>query len=345
MTATVMVILSFLMEAVRAREITRARANFLRNDVPFGVGSVIAGAEQRQGYKVCEEHMTEHTIELEPIPQEARLDVHGVELLDLREDLAAAGVWETTFSAERKEDRRAVGSAVLSAAARRFPGKQQVHMADTSRVSGGAVYGEATVRCTKPGSGLRTGHHAFHMDSYLPGVAEIHGRNATVKEGARVFTDIWWHLWSSDMAARNLSKQDIVECLSNERHPLVTIWVALTPGEIQQQPLAVCDKRTFFPGHGELQNTSTQVVNLPGLPNATITVLRERTVQGARWYWRPRMRFGEAFLLSTTSTPHSAVQLEGVPQDAGRTSAEVRIFLLDEGVGTSSAGWNSVLHA
>lgn len=328
---------------VRSLETTRGMSAFMRDDLPFGTGSITPGAGARTGYSVNNHHLVQRIIEMEPIPSNARLEEHGVEFLNLREDLAAAGIEETTFSAELKEHRLAVGKALMAAATRRFAGKYAVHMGDTSKVSGGAIYGEATVRNTTKGSALRAGHYAFHMDSYLPGIAEIHGLNATVQEGSQMFADIWWKIWASDMAAIKIGKQDIVNVLREQSPGLVTIWISLTAGEIQQEPLAVCDKRTFFPGSGELQNTSTQIVSLPGLSNATITVLRERSMKGARWYWRPQMRFGEAFLLSTTSTPHSAVEIQGVEHNPGRTSAEMRMFMVDNDIG-SKQGPESLLH-
>jgi hypothetical protein len=303
----------------------------MRDEFPFGYGGTEVGNDGRQGYRVSTEHLVEHTIDLEPIPPSATLEVNGVELLDLTEQLRAAGVDEETFNVDRKDHRIAVGEAVLAAATSRFAaiGKRAMHMADTSRISGGAVYGEATVRSTSPGTALRAGHHAFHIDAYLPGVAEINNDDASVEAGADRYVDTWWHVWASDMRARNLSKQEIARVIREQSPGLVTIWVSLTPGEILQQPLVLCDKQTFVPGSGELQNTSTQMVKFPEL-NGTITLLRERSMRGARWLWQPQMRFGQAFLMSTTSTPHSAVHLLGGQDSAARISAEVRMFILDD---------------
>ena len=59
--------------------------------------------------------------------------------------------------------------------------REIIHLADTSRVSGGAIYGEATVRDTGSTT-LRNAHHALHIDKLWRGVSELTG--TATKEGA-----------------------------------------------------------------------------------------------------------------------------------------------------------------
>merc|ERR1711972_499873 len=110
-------------------------------------------------------------------------------------------------------------------------------MADTSRVSGAAVYGEATVRDTDPASSLRMAHHAFHLDKYLPGVAKFWGQSG-VNEGAKAFVDTYWAHWAPDFARYDMDQAATVACVEQAAPGLVNLWVSLTKGEIEQEPLA-----------------------------------------------------------------------------------------------------------
>lgn len=316
-------------KAVEGR--VRATAHFMRDDVPFGVADACeAEAKGRQGFAVAENLMESQTLLLEPIPLDASFEEQGVELLDVRTELEAAGVTEDNFDPTSKEHRLIVGSTLIAKAESRFgPGKRGVHMADTSRVSGAAVYGEATVRDTAPGSLLRMAHHAFHMDKFLPGVAKFWDKDGA-HEGAKAFVDTYWQHWEPDFARHKMDKAATAKCAEEAAPGVINLWVSLTKGEIEQQPLVVMDKRTIdLQGEAGLRNVSTVPVTFPGLRD-TLTLLRSRAARGARVYWRPRMRFGEVLLFSTTTTPHSAVWLPDAPPDRPRRSAEMRVFVVDD---------------
>eukprot|EP00443_Scrippsiella_acuminata_P044854 CAMPEP_0115259666 /NCGR_PEP_ID=MMETSP0270-20121206/47942_1 /TAXON_ID=71861 /ORGANISM="Scrippsiella trochoidea, Strain CCMP3099" /LENGTH=341 /DNA_ID=CAMNT_0002675483 /DNA_START=57 /DNA_END=1082 /DNA_ORIENTATION=- len=314
-----------------------ATAHFMKDDVPFGFADACeAGAKGRQGFAVAEELMEGQTLQLTPIPAEATFEREGVELLDVRAELEAVGITEDNFDPTCKDHRLAVGSVLIRKAEQRFgPGKKGVHMADTSRVSGAAVYGEATVRDTTPGSSLRMAHHAFHMDKFLPGVAKFWNK-AGKQEGAKAFVDTYWQHWKPDFARFNMDEVATATCVEKERPGLVNLWVSLTKGEIEQQPLVVMDKQSIeLEGEEGLRNVSTVPVTFPGLRD-TLTILRSRAVEKGRWFWRPKMRFGEVLLFSTTTTPHSAVWLKDAPLDKPRRSAEMRIFIVDDTCASSA---------
>lgn len=307
----------------------KARANFVRNDVPFGCTKATeAEAGSRQGFEVSADLMDTVEIELEPLPADARLEVHGVELLDVRAALEAAGVREDNVDPANKEHRIAVGKVLIEAAEKRFGGgKRAIHMADTSRVSGASVYGEATVRNTAAGSKLRAAHLAVHMDKFLPGVAKF-WNHAGARAGAQDFVDTYWEHWKSDFGALGVGKEDAVNCVEGAAPGLVNLWVSLTPGEIKQTPLVVADRRTLDLGPEDLDKVSTVAVTFPTLKD-TLTLVRSKVAASTRWLWRPKMRFGEVLLFSTPYTPHSAVHLVDGPEDAPRQSAEIRVFIVD----------------
>lgn len=305
----------------------RATAHFMRDDVPFGAEVCETEAQGRQGFEVSAELMEVKELSLEPIPADAKLETHGVELLNVKDQLEAAGVREDSVDPKNKEQRCTIGRVLIEAAEARFgPGKRGVHMADTSRVSGASAYGEATVRDTGVGAKLRAAHHAFHMDKFLPGVAKFWGHQGT-HEGAVDFVDTYWQHWESDFGALGVSKQGAVKCVEEASPGLVNLWVSLTPGEIEQQPLALADRRTLALASEDLHKVCTVPVNFPGLSD-TLTLLRSNTVAGTRWLFRPRMRFGEVLLFSTVWSPHSAVHLQN-SSDKPRQSAEMRIFIVE----------------
>jgi len=88
--------------------------------------------------------------------------------------------------------------------------------------------------------------------------------------------------------------------------------------------------RNILLDDSDLDCVSTHAIIFPGLED-TITVLRPRATEGAKIMFRPKMRFGEVIMFSTSHTPHSAVHLDGQP-DVGRCSAEVRLLLVDREV-------------
>lgn len=308
--------------------VTRATAHFMRDDVPFGAQACETEAKGRQGFEVGAELMEAKEVLLEPIPADAKLETHGVELLNVKAQLEAAGVREDSIDASNKDHRMAVGRVLIAAAEARFgPGRRGIHMADTSRVSGASVYGEATVRDTAVGKKLRAAHHAFHMDKFLPGVAKFWGHQGT-HEGAKDFVDTYWQHWEQDFSSLGVSKEGAVKCVEDAAPGLVNLWVSLTPGEIEQQPLAVADRRTLRLGDFDLDKVSTVPVTFPTLKD-TLTLLRSGTVPGTRWLWRPKMKFGEVLLFSTVWSPHSAVYLPDSGSEKSRQSAEMRIFIVE----------------
>jgi len=298
--------------------------------VPFGHSVCDIGAGGRQGYSVADHAMERHTLQLEAMPPGASLEREGVELLSVRDELEAAGITEDNCDLTKQEHRAAVGRVLIAKAEDRFgPGKKALHMADTSRVSGAAVYGEATVRDTTAGSPLRTSHQAFHIDKYLPCVAKFWGKRGS-RDGAEAFVDTYWKHWEADFAKLGMGKAAVSACIAEASPGLVNLWVSLTPGEIEQQPLAVMDVRsTGLSERAGLDDVSAVPVTFPGLQNDTLTLMRASLAKRARFYWRPRMKFGEVLLFSTTATPHSAVWLPDAPRDTPRKSAEIRLIMAD----------------
>lgn len=303
-----------------------ARVKFVKEDVPFGEGSFgPKPGEGRFGYSMPEELLEPRNVQLWPFPAEASLVEQGAELLDISGTLARQGITERTFDVESKEHRLAVGRALMEAMEARFPGKRAIHLADTSRVSGSAVYGEATVRCTHSNK-LRAAQHVFHVDKFLPGIAKLYGGSGP-RFGAQVIVDSYWDLWKPDFTRHGVTKEQAVEYTVGASPGMLNVWVSLTPGGIQQQPLAIADMRNILLDDSDMDCVSTHAIVFPQLED-TITVLRPRATEVARLLFQPKMRFGQAIMFSTTHTPHSAVWLEGQP-DVARCSAEIRLLMAD----------------
>jgi len=270
-----------------------------------------------------------HTVWLETIPADASLEREGVEVLSCLEELHAAGVTADSCDLGQKNIRAKVGEATIQALMKRFgPTKIVLHAADTSRVSGGTSYGEATIRDTTPGKTVRTAQSAAHIDHFLPGVAQCLGKNATSENGAEALIDTYWHLWRNDVEPRGLGKAAVKECLM--RKMMLNAWVALTPGGVQQDPLAVVDPRSVnLEKEQAFQSVNTVPIQFSKVMS-TVTVLRSSTAQSNRWLWKPEMQFGDMLLFHTTQTPHAAVRLCEAPY-VPRQSSEMRVFILDNG--------------
>mmetsp|Transcript_77518 Transcript_77518/g.240962 ORF Transcript_77518/g.240962 Transcript_77518/m.240962 type:complete len:167 (-) Transcript_77518:166-666(-) len=164
------------------------------------------------------------------------------------------------------------------------------------------------------------------MDKFLPGVAKF-WNHAGKHEGAEDFVETYWKHWEPDFSPLGVNKDGVVKCVEDAAPGLVNLWVSLTPGAIEQEPLAVADRRTLALGDDDLHKVSSVPVTFPGLRD-TLTLLRSCTVPGTRWLYRPKMRFGEALLFSTVSSPHSAVYLlDGTAKP--RQSAEIRLFIVE----------------
>ena len=182
---------------------------------------------------------------------------------------------------------------------------------------------QATVRDTSSTT-LRTSHHCFHVDKSWTAIGILHNSSAA---GAVEHTiDNYQGIWGSDWSRLGVQRAEAAAAMLDSGASLmVNVWVALTPGTVEQQPLAMMDRRSL-----EVSRDSvlTMPVSLPGLKE-TITLLRASTAQNATFFWRPAMRFGEAFVFSTIATPHSAVALPG-RRDSPRLSAEMRMLLLPQ---------------
>ncbi|CAE7832696.1 Zdhhc3 [Symbiodinium sp. CCMP2592] len=131
-----------LMQAQRALDFEDTQMDFMPNEVaavapkadgPFGdLGDSISQG-QRQGFAVNPDSLTQAGCN---------------PLCNIADFLKEAGVSPETASVANHETRMAVGwdnwgEAMLSFLEQRF-NKEIIHLADTSRVSGGAIYGEAT---------------------------------------------------------------------------------------------------------------------------------------------------------------------------------------------------------
>ena len=223
------------------------------------------------------------------------------------------------------------GRAMLSFLEHRF-GREIIHLADTSRVSGGAIYGEATVRDTGSEK-LRNAHHVFHVDKSWNGVSRLTGEDGT-KGGIRATVQAHWPFSEQDFARRGYDIEDYARMVHEQDPGVLNLWVSLTPGELKQHPIG------FLLNHAREKNAVSSAADLNEVAstmhvqiksyNDTITVLREGIAakETARWGVVPKMTFGQAVLFYTDRTPHSAVWLTEEP-DSRRISAEIRVLVTD----------------
>jgi hypothetical protein len=306
--------------------------HFLSDSVAFGNLNAVNVSGKRQGFALSPEHLEKMELTLDAIQNGATLNADGVEVADLKELLSEMGVDETC-NASLHETRMAIGRAMLTFLERRF-GKRVIHLGDTSRVSGGAVYGEATVRNTSSTT-LRNAHHVFHMDKYWPGLSKLLGINREEAIAATVYGH--WPTIGEDLARRGLRQSDYATLASAQNPGMLNLWLSLTPGKLVQQPLALLMKdsgrETPVSKAEKVQEAvSSMHVNIKEF-NDSITVLRSQVAAdaSAHWGFRPGMAFGEALLFPTDRTAHSAVWLPG-EIDAPRVSAEIRVLVTDEPV-------------
>ncbi|OLP99428.1 hypothetical protein AK812_SmicGene18027 [Symbiodinium microadriaticum] len=308
-----------------------ATATFLKPDVPFGDLDDSIRQGQRQGFAVNADSLTEVELNLHPINSSLTLRSDGVELVNLAEFLKDNGVYPETASVASHETRVAVGKAMLSFLEQRF-GREIIHLADTSRVSGGAIYGEATVRHTGS-STLRNAHHVFHMDKLWDGVARLIG-TSTKEGGVRATAHAHWPFSQQDFEDRGYSFDDYVRMVDAQDPGVLNLWVSLTPGMLNQHPIAFllngADGRNAISSAPDLNDmVSTMHVQIKNY-NDTITVLRSSvaSAETALWGVAPNMTFGQALLFYNDRTPHSAVWLTQEPE-AERISAEIRVLVTD----------------
>jgi len=340
----------------------RAEVFFAKEGVESGSASVKSHGSKKQGYSTPEDTLERRTVDIHPIPRDALLERDNIEVLNLRKALSRVGVTEDTVDLGSQTQRLAIGAVLLNELGRHF-GRRPVHLADTSRVSGGAAYGEATVRDTSS-TNLRAGHHVVHLDKYWPGVEELYGESsqlAAIHQTILDYTNLWGEDWErlgvepEKAAAAMLGQVDA----SGQRGYYVNVWTALTKGGIKQQPLAV----GLVSEQLGLHEVATQHVQFNTF-NDTITLLKANVLseengtsfaasnqttsttdaaaaegdafEGRRgdkvtFHWRPNMAFGETLVLLTTKVPHTAVWIEGAPS-VPRRSAEMRMLLLPEEV-------------
>eukprot|EP00747_Dinoflagellata_sp_TGD_P208252 gnl/TRDRNA2_/TRDRNA2_81768_c0_seq1.p1 gnl/TRDRNA2_/TRDRNA2_81768_c0~~gnl/TRDRNA2_/TRDRNA2_81768_c0_seq1.p1 ORF type:complete len:336 (+),score=25.19 gnl/TRDRNA2_/TRDRNA2_81768_c0_seq1:51-1058(+) len=314
---------------------TIAQAHFLCDDYSENVACLIGTSSQSQIEPEPMDHMLRNALELQLIqlnrlPEDASLDTQGVELLNVSEQLADAGITELTFDPNSSEHRQVVGQTLIAAIEERFgPKYRVVHMVNGERLSGLAKYGECTIRHTARNESFRTPFHAFHVDKFLPGLAKQSGHEG-VHAGAKDFVSMHWPHWRGDLETLGVKQSDVIHSLEETMHGLVNIWVSLTPGIIEQQPLAFMDRRnTMLCGSHTLSNVVSIRSGFSKLKDNLNHFLLSRTARCGEFYWKPRMCFGEAFLFSTLHTPHSAVWLSASSSHTHRCSGELRCFVVE----------------
>ncbi|CAE7453872.1 unnamed protein product, partial [Symbiodinium sp. CCMP2456] len=300
-------------------------------DVPFGDLDESIRQGQRQGFAVNPDSLTQVELNLHPINSSFTLRSDGVELVNLAEFLKENDVYPETASVASHETRMAVGKAMLSFLEQRFA-REIIHLADTSRVSGGAIYAEATVRHTGS-STLRNAHHVFHMDKLWDGVARL-TETSTKEGGVRATVHAHWPFSQQDFEDRGYSFDDYVRMVDAQDPGVLNLWVSLTPGMLNQHPIAFllngANGQNAISSAPDLNDmVSTMHVQIKNY-NDTITVLRSSvaSAETALWGMAPNMTFGQALLFYNDRTPHSAVWLTQEP-DTERISAEIRVLVTD----------------
>lgn len=311
----------------------RALANFLTDNAPFG--NMQDGVElgQRQGFALSSKFLEELEIELQEIALDSSLEQDGVEVLDLRDALHERGVEASSCDLSQHATRIALGQAMIQVLEQRFD-RQVIHLADTSAVSGGAIYSEATVRNTSS-KNLRNSHRVIHMDKNWAGISELLNSSHDV-ESVQATVNAQWPWLKENFAKLGFTSQDYRRLAHSQSPGMLNLWVALTPGGLEQQPIAVGLKDAFtgkypFSRQDDIkQFLSTMHVHIKSY-NDTISVIRSKLAarDGFRWGFRPKMPWGQALLFYTDRTPHGAVWLKDAPADSGRQSAELRVLVTD----------------
>lgn len=290
-----------------------------------------------KGYKLgklSESILTKRTVELKPFQGNETLEHNGFELVNLRDELALAGITEDNFDPSNKEQRFVLGSMMMDAAQKRFDGRPVLHLADTSRLTDRNEYGEATVRDTGSNNKHRGSHSIFHVDKYWPGIQSLY-QNDTMEDTVdhainywRYWTDDWEKLDLAEESRKAMLKATSYTASHNAFPSMVNIWISLTKGGITQHPLVLIDPLSIEDQIGSKSAATALTVPMTYRSHSvqdTITLIRDSA--SARFLWQPRMEFGQAFIFDTTRTPHSAVWVEGV-ENAQRRSAELRALVL-----------------
>jgi len=271
------------------------------------------------GYSVPSDFLSGREIVICPLPENATLQTDGMQTLNVRAALSAEGLTEKNMDPQSKAHRLIVGKVLLREIEALFDLKA-FHLADTSRVDGGAVYGEATVRDTASRT-LRKAHHSFHIDKHFAGICKLYDCSSN-EEAVRVIIESMGHLWAGDLEAEQVDVAELEYAMLNGRS--INVWLSLTPGHIEQSPLVLVDPTSIRLSHDAFY---TMKVNMPGLVGS-ISLLKLAQSESARFHWIPNMEFGDVLVFSNSMTPHSAVRvLNG--SDKSRRSAEMRMVLID----------------
>lgn len=275
---------------------------------------------REHGYSVPLDLLQASEVFICPIPRNFTLDKSGMEAFSVRNALQDAGITEKNVNLHLKSHRLVVGQVLLTEISKHY-NKSTFHIADTSRVDGDAIYGEATVRNTRSRT-LRKAHYAFHIDKFLPGICHLRNCSSNM-DPVNLILDSYYHLWAADME-REYGIGLLEENVKRGTH--VNVWVSLTSGEIEQSPLAL-----VHPDSIPLSSQSfhTMLVNMPGV-NDYISLLKLDPSQDAKFFWIPNMKFGDVLVFLTWKTAHSAVKLFN-KSTKSRQSAEMRMLLLEFG--------------
>ena len=299
---------------------TQALAQFALDDLI--TGETRGGASKstsEQGYSVPTHFFTEQEISVCPFPEHITLNTDGMQTSNVKEALKTEGLTAENIDLNQKEHRQIVGKVLLQEMEALFNMKA-FHLADTSRADGGAVYGEVTVRDTSS-QRLRKAHHSFHIDKFFPGMSKVY--NCTDDEAVSLLVnELVGHWWVEDMKRENVKVSEVERAIQNGH--AVNVWISLTPGIIEQDPLVLVDPKTIQLSH---ESFYTMKVHMPQWEDS-ISLLKEHQTENATFHWIPEMQFGDILIFSTSETPHSAVHiLNGSTKP--RQSAEMRLVLLE----------------
>lgn len=302
-------------------ECTRVFAQFASDELITGESEVSSSRSTgEQGYSITDDFLSGREIIICPLPANITLKSHGMQVMNVKPALENEGITETTIDLEEKMHRFTVGRVLLNEIGASL-GMRTFHLADTSRVDGGAEYGEATVRNTSSRI-LRKAHHTFHIDKLLSGICKLYQCSSN-REAAKMIMDEYKHIWIDDMKREKVDPSLVEDAFFEGT--AINAWVSLTSGHIEQEPLALVDPTSIKVSHEAFY---TMHVEMPGLVD-TISLLKFEESMTARFFWVPKMKFGDLLIFSTISTPHSAVRVLN-DSEKPRQSAELRMVLLED---------------
>jgi len=302
-----------------ANECTKAWGRFAKDELTSVKSPEAAEKSTKEhGYSVPLDLLQAREISICPIPRNFTLEESGMEVLSVRNALHDAGISEKNVNLHLKSHRVVVGQVLLTEISKHY-NMSTFHVADTSRVDGGASYGEATVRNTGSRS-LRKAHYAFHIDKFLPGICHLHNCSSNL-DAVNLILDSYYHLWAPDME-REYGIGSLEKKVRTGTH--VNVWVSLTSGEIEQSPLALVQPESVL---SSPESFHTMIVNMPGVDDY-ISLLKLDPSRTANFFWIPNMKFGDVLMFLTWKTAHSAVRLLN-KSTKSRQSAEMRMLLLE----------------